>query len=238
MYKEEKEVQIYATTEKFSENMFNPFNCQDKVTDEYDDENESDSTCSGEESYHIHHSSDNEYDLLNYDCETYERSKSSLIMKINSKFPNLNAFRRDLNHYALTNEFQYVIEKSNLTRLTACCEDKKCEWRIHDSLTQDDVALEVKKFLETQSCTQSNKVGNKHTTQGWIVDVVTDKLKSDGDVSPIGLKMWLMQSYNVDIPYMRVFRGKEQAYIDMYGKWDDSYTNIYGFKQELEKRNP
>ncbi|KAL7603764.1 hypothetical protein Lser_V15G16050 [Lactuca serriola] len=37
---------------------------------------------------------------------------------------------------------------------------------------------------------------------------------------------------------MRVFRGREQAYTDMYGKWDDSYVNIFNFKQELEKRNP
>nr|KAJ0226743.1 hypothetical protein LSAT_V11C100045490 [Lactuca sativa] len=96
----------------------------------------------------------------------------------------------------------------------------------------------VKKFIETHSCTQSNKSGNKHATQGWIADVVTDKLKSEGDVSPTDLKKWLMHTYNVEVQYMRVFRGREQAYTDMYGKWHDSYANIYDFKQELEKRNP
>ena len=98
--------------------------------------------------------------------------------------------------------------------------------------------LQVKKFVEIHSCTRSNKSGNKHATQGWIVDVVTDKLKSEGDVSPADLKKWLMHTYNVEVPYMRVFRGREQAYTDMYGKWDDSYANICDFKQEHEKRNP
>ncbi|KAI3707878.1 hypothetical protein L2E82_36777 [Cichorium intybus] len=238
MYKEEKEVAIYATTGNFTQQTDKQFSGQDQCSDEFDDENESDSDCPSEESYHSCHSSDNEYELLNYGSESYAYSTKSPIMKVNYKFPSVIAFRRALNHYALINEFQYVTEKSDLTRLTACCEDKNCEWRIHASLTQDGVTFEVKKFVETHSCTQSNKCGNKHATQGWIAKVISDKLKSDGDVSPTDLKKWLMQNYNVDVPYMRVFRGKEQAYTDMYGKWDDSYENIFDFKQELEERNP
>ncbi|XP_023770327.2 uncharacterized protein LOC111918938 [Lactuca sativa] len=236
MYNENKEVTIYATTEKLRYNP-KPLSCQDKVINESDDENETDSVCPSQESYHSLHSSDNEYELLNYG-ETYAYSKMNPFMKVNSKFPSVIAFRRALNHYALINEFEYVSEKSDLTRLTACCGDKECKWRIHASLTQDGVTFEVKKFVEIHSCTRSNKSGNKHATQGWIVDVVTDKLKSEGDVSPADLKKWLMHTYNVEVPYMRVFRGREQAYTDMYGKWDDSYVNIYDFKQELEKRNP
>ncbi|CAH1417003.1 unnamed protein product [Lactuca virosa] len=205
MYDKEKEVTIYATTEKLRYNP-KPLSCQDKVIDESDDENETDSVCPSQESYHSPHSSDNEYELLNYG-ETYAYSK-------------------------------YVIEKSDLTRLTTCCGDKKCKWRIHASLTQDGVTFEVNFFIETHSCTRSNKSGNKHATQGWIADVVTNKLKSEGDVSPADLKKWIMHTYNVEVPYMRVFRGREQAYTDMYGKWDDSYAYIYDFKKELEKRNP
>ncbi|XP_052624769.1 uncharacterized protein LOC111907821 [Lactuca sativa] len=242
MYNEEKEVTIYATSEKFR---YNPksVGCEDQVIDESDDGNETDSICPSQESYHSLHSSDNEYDLLNYG-ETYAYSKTNPFIKVNSKFPSVVVFRRALNHYALTNEFEYVIEKSDLTRLTACCGDKKCKWIIHASLTQDGVTfevsmkfekyyicrhcyyvriticfyaiLQVKKFVDTHSCTRSNKGGNKHATQGWIAHVVTDKLKSEGDVSPAELKKWLMHTYNVEVPYMRVFRGREQVYTDMY----------------------
>ncbi|CAI9276461.1 unnamed protein product [Lactuca saligna] len=191
MYNEDKEVTIYATTEKLRYNP-EPLSCQDKVIDEFDDENETNSVCPTQESYHSLHSSDNEYELLNY----------------------------------------------GETSAYTCCGDKNYKWRIHASLTQDAVTFEVKKCVETHSCIRSKKSGNKHATQGWIVDVVTDKLKSEGDVSPTDLKKWLMHTYNVEVPYMRVFRGREQAYIDMYGKWDESYVNIYDFKQELEKRNP
>nr|KAJ0208063.1 hypothetical protein LSAT_V11C500234360 [Lactuca sativa] len=237
MYEEEKEVIIYATNGKITQQRDKPSSVEDQFSEESDDENDSDSNCPSEESYHSRYSSDNEYELLNYDFKIDTYRNKSQVMKVNSKFPNVIAFRRALNHYAITNEFQYVIEKSDLTQLTACCEDKKCEWRIHASHTQDEVTFEVKKFVETHSCIRSNKCGNKHATQGWISEVVTDKLKSDGDVSPANLKKWLMQIYNVDVPYMRVFRGREQAYSDMHGKWDDSYVHIYDFKQELEQRN-
>ncbi|XP_023748515.1 uncharacterized protein LOC111896760 [Lactuca sativa] len=46
-----------------------------------------------------------------------------------------------------------------------------------------------------------------------------------------------MKTYNVDVPYLKVFRGKEQAYTDMYGKWEDSFMKMDGFREELLRRN-
>ncbi|CAH1454477.1 unnamed protein product [Lactuca virosa] len=166
MYEEEKEVTIYVTNEKITQQRDKPSSVQDQSIDELDDENDSDSNCPSEESYHSRYSSDNEYELLNSNFKIDAYSSKSQVMKVHSKFPNVIAFIRALNHCAITNEFQYVIKKSDLTRLTTCCEDKKCEWRIHASRTQDEATFEVKKFVETHSCTRSNKCGNKHATQG------------------------------------------------------------------------
>ena len=46
-----------------------------------------------------------------------------------------------------------------------------------------------------------------------------------------------MKTYNVDVPYSRVFRGKEKAYTDMYGNWGDSFVKIDDFKEDLRNRN-
>ncbi|KAI3827087.1 hypothetical protein L1987_01151 [Smallanthus sonchifolius] len=37
---------------------------------------------------------------------------------------------------------------------------------------------------------------------------------------------------------MKVFRGKEQAYSGMYGKWEDSFMKMNDFKEELLRQNP
>ena len=69
------------------------------------------------------------------------------------------------------------------------------------------IIVKVKKFLKTHSCTRTNKCGNKRATQGWIANVIADKLKSDGDISTTKIRKWLMTTYNVDVPYLRAFRG-------------------------------
>ncbi|XP_076890570.1 uncharacterized protein LOC143541705 [Bidens hawaiensis] len=71
-----------------------------------------------------------------------------------------------------------------------------------------------------------------------VTSVIIDKLKSDGDVSPTELQNWILKNYNVDVAYMKVYRGKEQAHTNMYGKWDDSFLKMNDYKEELLKRNP
>ncbi|XP_078160177.1 uncharacterized protein LOC144555650 [Carex rostrata] len=132
--------------------------------------------CPSEESYHSRYSTDSENELPNYEGETCEDSKKNSTIEVNSKFPNVVAFRRDLNHHALMNEFQYFIEKSEPTRFIARCASRECEWRIHASILQDGVTFEVRRLIDKHSCTQSNKCGNKFATQGWITSVVVDKL--------------------------------------------------------------
>ncbi|PWA82218.1 transposase, MuDR [Artemisia annua] len=113
---------------------------------------------------------------------TQQRKKSSR-MKIQTRFPNVIAFRTAMNHHAITNEFSYSIEKSDFERFTARCEHEECPWRIHASLMEDKVTFQVRKLVEKHTCTRSNMGGNKHATQAWIASVVTDKLKSDGNVT-------------------------------------------------------
>ncbi|GJR34719.1 transposase, MuDR, MULE transposase domain protein [Tanacetum coccineum] len=114
----------------------------------------------------------------------------------------------------------------------------ECEWKLHACVTQDKVAFKVKNLVETHSCIQSNKGGNKSATQGWIANVVSHKIKSEGDVSVTELRKWLVQNYNVDVPYKRVYKGKEQAFTEVYGKWKDSFIYMDVYKEELRNRNP
>ncbi|KAI3516657.1 hypothetical protein L1887_15580 [Cichorium endivia] len=115
------------------------------------DEDDSD-YCPSEGSYYSHLSFDNEYELMNNDDEAYSFTNNSLSMKMNSKFENAICFKRALNHYAITNEFDYFILKSDPTRFTARCESIDCEWRIHASIMQDGITFEVKKMMERHTC--------------------------------------------------------------------------------------
>ena len=65
---------------------------------------------------------------------------------------------------------------------------------------------------------------------GYIANVVSDKIKSDQDMSATEIMKWLMTTYNVDMLYMRAYRGKEQAYTYMYGKWGHNSMRMAVFR--------
>ncbi|KAK1431840.1 hypothetical protein QVD17_08555 [Tagetes erecta] len=225
MYDVEKEITVYVTTDNNLETL-----------SRLNLEISSNVSIQSDETYHSYYSSDSEFEMHIFQEEIC--SKKTPIIKVNSTFDNVNVFRRALIHHAVINEFAYFLEKSEPTRVTASCIDKECKWRIHASVKQDGITFEVKKLVEPHSCTRSNKGGNKVATQGWIASVVRDKLKSDGYVSPKELQKWVMKNYNVDVSYDKVRRGKEQAYADIYGKWEDSFMKMKDFKEELLRRNP
>ncbi|KAI3732826.1 hypothetical protein L1987_64035 [Smallanthus sonchifolius] len=101
--------------------------------------------------------------LQNSQAKTYRKKIPTI--KMNSSFDNAVGFRRVWIHYALTNEFQYFIEKSVHI---------ECKWRIHASVKQDGITFQVKTFVEAHSCTQSNKGVNMLASQGWIASVIGD----------------------------------------------------------------
>jgi MuDR family transposase len=96
-------------------------------------------------------------------------------MEVGAQYPNITTFRT-LNHYALTTDFEFFVEKSDPTRLTTRCAKKDCSWRIHAYVVVDDVTFMVKTLQHKYSCSGVNKCGNKHATKGWIADRIISDL--------------------------------------------------------------
>ena len=54
-------------------------------------------------------------------------------------------------------------------------------------------------------------------------------------IGPTELRKNIKDTYNIEVPYMRVFYGKEKALDKIYGSWKDSFNLLYSFKAEVEK---
>ncbi|KAF5764943.1 putative transposase, MuDR, plant [Helianthus annuus] len=139
-YEVEKELTVYVTTSRNLETSSINQRCQDEVGDELYSDEESEYSLS-DESYRSCYSTDNDVEQHNSKEETY--TKKSPTIRLNSKFENITVFRRTLIHYALRIEFEYFIEKSEPTRVTARCVDIEYKWRIHASVKQDGITIEV-----------------------------------------------------------------------------------------------
>lgn len=64
-------------------------------------------------------------------------------MKVASKFDNVIYFKRTLNHYEITNKFDYFIKKSDPKKFTTRYENLDYDMGMHASIIQDRVTFEL-----------------------------------------------------------------------------------------------
>ena len=57
-------------------------------------------------------------------------------------------------------------------------------------------------------------------------------------IGPAELVKKIKEKYGVEVPYMRVFYGKEQALDMIYGPRIESFKLLYTYKAEVEKACP
>jgi hypothetical protein len=60
----------------------------------------------------------------------------------------------------------------------------------------------------------------------------------DASVGPKELQRRIKDKHKVEVPYKRVFAGKELAHTQLFGSWDQSFDNLYRFKAEIERCSP
>ena len=48
----------------------------------------------------------------------------------------------------------------------------------------------------------------------------------------------MQDEYSVTISYDTVWRGREKALAEVYGKWEESFEMLYRWKAEVLKRSP
>ncbi|XP_020096022.1 uncharacterized protein LOC109715442 [Ananas comosus] len=170
--------------------------------------------------------------------EAFSYDVNNPITEVGAKYPNVASFRDALTHFALLNEFEYNLQKSDLLRVTATYAKSNCKWRIHSSRLQDSLVFQIKTLQGEHTCTSANRCRNKVATQSWVCNRVIEWLRLEGDLSTTELRKRLQQKYHVDLTYSKIFRGKEMALSKIHGHWEYSYQRIYNFKEEIVRRNP
>ena len=98
--------------------------------------------------------------------------------------------------------------------------------------------LQVKMSGPKHTCGSFNKCGDMMASNKWVADRVVDLLRDKPTMGPKELQDELKKKYKMDVPYDRVYRGKERALDMINGKWDDSYDLLPTYRAELLKSVP
>jgi hypothetical protein len=73
----------------------------------------------------------------------------------------------------------------------------------------------------------------KHATKHWICQTVKDFLITDATLGATELVKKIKEHHKVEVPYHRVYDGKELALKQLYGDWDNSFNNLFMFKSQI-----
>ncbi|XP_062188868.1 uncharacterized protein LOC133892165 [Phragmites australis] len=134
-------------------------------------------------------------------------------------FPDVDQCRSAVTHHAILNDCAFHIIKKDKKRFRAICKraDKGCKWQFYASTSKKYIGCKVKMSGPKHTCGSFNKCGDTMASNKW------DELK---------------KKYKMDVPYDRVYRGKERALDIINGKWDDSYDFLPTYRSKLLKSVP
>jgi hypothetical protein len=164
----------------------------------------------------------------------YDRDNPSI--KEGSIFPSMTDFRNALATYCIKGEFDFVIDKSEPSRLTVHYAYQRCKWRMHTSPMRNSTVIQVNVNPFPHTCPSAErKETQKVAKSRWCASAVLEWVTKDPCIGPMALIKKIHEKYSIVVPYMMVYYGKEMALDRIYGLWKDSFNLLYTFKAKVEK---
>ncbi|WVZ83421.1 hypothetical protein U9M48_030570 [Paspalum notatum var. saurae] len=117
-------------------------------------------------------------------------------------FPNLKQCKSALTHHAILNDYAF---------------HKGCNCIFFASTSKKSVGCKVKRNGPLHTCGSVNNCGDTLVTQNWVVERVVDLLKENPIKGPHELQAELKKKFSIEIPYYKIFRGKEKALDMIFG---------------------
>jgi hypothetical protein len=93
-------------------------------------------------------------------------------LTVGEQFENVQTLRTFLADYAISENFELKIIKSDIKRYTAKCKMSECSWRIHASVldSDDESIFAIKTLVNVHSCHGVSHLGHNQATAAWIAE--------------------------------------------------------------------
>ncbi|KAK1607561.1 hypothetical protein QYE76_031234 [Lolium multiflorum] len=101
--------------------------------------------------------------------------------------------------------------------------------------------VQIKKNEEIHRCPPRGgepEVKSKLAKTRWLADAILDWLRETPTLGPTALNKKILEKFDIEVPYMRMFYAKEMALDKINGPWNESFQLLYTFKAEVEMASP
>ncbi|KAK1625815.1 hypothetical protein QYE76_000130 [Lolium multiflorum] len=176
-----------------------------------------------------------------YDLPTIEWNREDPQLAAGTVFQTMMDCRNAITTYCLRSKNNYEVIKSEPGSFTVKCPYKRCRWRLHASTMHRSTLVQIKKNEEVHRCPPRGgepEVKTKLAKTRWLADAILDWLRETPSLGPTALKKKMLEKFDINVPYTRMFYAKEMALDRINGPWNESFQLLYTFKAEVEMASP
>ena len=102
----------------------------------------------------------------------------------------------------------------------------------------DFFLLQVTILVDQHECTSSMRQATTTANCKWVAAWAVSILRVEPNIHVVDLKKTLETDHKCTLAYDTVWRWKQRALDEVYGKWSDSFELLFRWKAEVMKRSP
>ncbi|XP_060190354.1 uncharacterized protein LOC132619472 [Lycium barbarum] len=159
---------------------------------------------------------------------------------VNQVYNDKDTLKAVMKKYAIDNRFQFRTERSNSISYTIVCISEQCEWKMKASSINKSAMFKVREFVDKHTCPLKDKVCSCiQASSGFIAGIIKPKLTNHKrKYTPKDIVDDVKNEIGVDVNYIKAYRAKEKAMIELRGEPADSYKKLPGYVYILDKTYP
>jgi hypothetical protein len=92
--------------------------------------------------------------------------------------------------------------------------------------------------VNEHKCASSSRISYGNVNQAWVAQKALPLLRNEPSLGAKALQKRLQDTYNCRVSYDVTWKGMQEALKEMYGNWDDSFSMLYRWKEEILIKAP
>nr|XP_009799301.1 PREDICTED: uncharacterized protein LOC104245397 [Nicotiana sylvestris] len=177
----------------------------------------------------------------------FELNKDLIISKTNQRevivgqvYKDKATLKEVMEHYAISQRFQFRVDRSNVVSYVLLCMSENCEWKFKASSINKLELLKVREFIDNHTCPLKDKVyEQRQASSSLIGGMIRQKLTNHKrKYTPKDIIDDVTSDLGVDVSYMLAWRAKEKAMNFLRGEPADSYKKLPGYLYTMDMAYP
>ncbi|XP_062088985.1 uncharacterized protein LOC133795549 [Humulus lupulus] len=180
-----------------------------------------------------------EEEVIDIDEDLVINNKHHQEISLSQIYKDKDTLKTVLSHYAISNHFQYCVQKSCKNEYFVACLDKNCKWMLRASRNGNTNQFIIRRFSHIHTCALEIRLKNqRQPTLTIIADMIKHKFTDiKTKYTAADIVRDLKHDHEVQVKYSKAWRSREKAIEKVRGKAAESYAELPSYLYMLHHTN-